>query len=96
MKKGDKLFVRIDYEKGELKTTSKDFEDHVEYLKGIASERYFAGGGFNHAEGGMIIFEAKDLKEAKSIAENDPIIARGLYKTKVYEWELLITSGKRI
>ncbi|WP_238918621.1 YciI family protein [Clostridium sp. YIM B02555] len=92
MKKGDKLFVRIDYKNNELETTSQDFQDHVEYLKGVAAERYFVGGGFNNATSGMIIFEAKDLEDAKLIAQKDPIIERNLYTTEVYEWELLILS----
>lgn len=92
MKKGDRLFVRIDYKNNELETTSQDFQDHVEYLKGVAAERYFVGGGFNNATGGMIIFEAKDLEDAKLIAQKDPIIERNLYTTEVYEWELLILS----
>lgn len=92
MKKGDKLFVRIDYKNEELETTEKDFQDHVEYLKGVAAERYFVGGGFSNARGGMIIFEAKDLEEAKMVAKKDPIIERGLFRVKVYEWDLLILS----
>ncbi len=92
MKKGDKLFVRIDYKNEELEITEKDFQDHVEYLKGVAAERYFVGGGFSNAIGGMIIFEAKDLEEAKMIAKKDPIIERGLFRVKVYEWDLVILS----
>ncbi|AKN31321.1 hypothetical protein Ccar_10825 [Clostridium carboxidivorans P7] len=96
MKKGDKLFVRIDYKNSEKEVTSKDFQDHVEYLKGVAAERYFVGGGFANESGGMIMFEAKDLEEAKTIAEKDPIIQRGLFRVKIYEWDLLILSDKRI
>ncbi|WP_315066929.1 YciI family protein [uncultured Clostridium sp.] len=92
MKKGDKLFVRIDYKNEELEITEKDFQDHVEYLKGVAAGRYFVGGGFSNARGGMIIFEAKDLEEAKMIAKKDPIIERGLFRVKVYEWDLVILS----
>lgn len=92
MKKGDKLFVRVDYKNNVLETTEKDFQDNVKYLNGIATERYFVGGGFANASGGMIIFKAKDLQDAKMIAEKDPIIQRGLYRVEVYEWDLLILS----
>jgi uncharacterized protein YciI len=92
MKKGDKLFVRIDYKNNELEITSKDFEDHLEYLKGVAAERYFVGGGFANAKGGMILFKAKDLEEAEMIAQKDPIIERGLFRVELYEWDLLILS----
>lgn len=96
MKKGDKLFVRIDYKNSEKEVTSKDFQDHIEYLNGVAVERYFVGGGFANESGGMIMFEAKDLEEAKTIAEKDPIIQRGLFRVKIYEWDLLILSDKEI
>lgn len=92
MKKGDKLFVRVDYKNNVLETTEKDFQDNVKYLNGIATERYFVGEGFANASGGMIIFKAKDLQDAKMIAEKDPIIQRGLYRVEVYEWDLLILS----
>ncbi|MBV7275601.1 hypothetical protein I6U48_22115 [Clostridium sp. PL3] len=96
MKKGDKLFVRIDYKNNETEVTSRDFQDHIEYLKGVAAERYFVGGGFKNASGGMIMFKAKDLETAKIIAKKDPIIERGLFRVEVYEWELLILSDMEI
>lgn len=92
MKKGDKLFVRIDYKNPDLNYTPVDFEDHVKYLQAIAEERYFVGGGFNNTRGGMVIFEAKDMKEAKTITEKDPLIARNFYRYELYEWELFILS----
>lgn len=94
MKKGDKLFVRIDYKNQNINYSQKDFEEHIKYLQTIANERYFVGGGFNNTTGGMILFEAKDINEAKSIAENDPLIARNFYDYKLYEWELFILSKR--
>ncbi len=92
MDKGDKLFVRIDYRNNDKNFEDEDFKKHLDYLRGVASERYFIGGGFEHEKGGMIIFEAKDMDEAKEIAENDPIINRGLFTCKIYEWNLLLLS----
>lgn len=94
MKKGDKLFVRVDYKVEESSSSSKDFNDHIEYLSGVASERYFVGGGFSNTSGGMIIFEAKDLVEAKEIADKDPLIKRNLYRYELFEWDLVILSEK--
>lgn len=94
MKKGDKLFVRVDYKISEGKTSSKDFNDHIEYLSGVASERYFVGGGFSNKPGGMMIFKAKDIEEAKEIVDKDPMIKRKLYKYELFEWDLAIVSGK--
>ena len=92
MKKGDKLFVRIDYKNPDLNSSSEDFEEHVEYLNTIGNERYFVGGGFNNVKGGMIVFEAKDIKKTTTIAENDPLIKKNFYSFELYEWELFILS----
>jgi len=96
MKKGDKLFVRIDYrnEKNEFGPT--DFEDHINYVKGVASERFFIGGGFQKEKGGMSVFEARDIYEARRIADNDPIIKKNLYNYKLYEWDLVIVSDGKV
>ena len=92
MKKNDKFFVRIDFKVEGNKSSLDDFNDHLEYLSGVASERYFIGGGFSNKPGGMIIFEAKDLAEAKEVADNDPLIKRNLYRYELFEWDLVILS----
>ncbi len=92
MNAGDKLYVRMDYRVEGKVTTPQDYQDHLTYLKGVAEERYFMGGGFSNAKGGMILFKAKDMEEAQKIAQKDPIIERGLYRVEIYEWELLILS----
>ena len=90
---GDKLYVRMDYRVEGKETTTQDFQDHLTYLKGVATERYFIGGGFSNAKGGMIVFRANNLDEAQKIAQKDPIIERGLYRVEIYEWDLLILSN---
>lgn len=92
MKKGDKLFVRIDYKIGDIKPTERDFNAHIEYLTKVADKRYFSGGGFSNAPGGMIMFKAKNLEEAKEICDNDPIIKRNFYRYELFEWDLVIVS----
>lgn len=82
----------MDYKNPDRESTPKDFEDHAQYLKIIADERYFVGGGFNNTVGGMIIFEAANIDEAKEIAERDPLIKRNFYRYELYEWDLLILS----
>jgi uncharacterized protein len=94
MKKGDKLFARIDYKIEENKSSSDDFNDHIKYLNEVASKRYFVGGGFSNTAGGMMIFQAKDLTEAEEIANNDPLIKRNLYKCELFEWDLVILSDE--
>lgn len=76
MRKGDKLFARIDYKVEGTKTGPEDFDNHIKYLTRVANERYFVGGGFSNISGGMIIYEAKDLLEAKEVADKDPLILK--------------------
>lgn len=92
MNKGDKLFVRIDYRNNDVEFGPKDFEDHLRHLENVAKNRLFMGGGFEGEKGGMIIYRAKNIEEAKEIADNDPIIKKGLYTYKMYEWKLVIVS----
>lgn len=92
MKKGDILFVRIDHRIEGNEFGPTDFDDHIKYLKRVASERYFVGGGFSNTVGGMIVFKAKNLAEAKEVAENDPLIKRNLYTYELFEWDLVILS----
>lgn len=90
MKQGDKLFVRIDYRVEKTELGPNDFDDHIKYLKDVATERYFIGGGFANRNGGMIVFKATDLDEAKRIADNDPLIKRNIYTYELNEWDLAI------
>ncbi len=92
MKKGDKFFVRVDSKIEGSKLSLKDFDDHIEYLSRIASERDFIGGGFSNVPGGMIVFKARDLIEAKEIADNDPLMKRNLYRYEFFEWDIFILS----
>ena len=92
LKKGDRLFVRIDYRLEGSGFTEGDIQDHLAYVGNIAGERYFAGGGFANADGGMALFQAENMEEARKIAENDPLMRRGLYRYEIYEWNLAVVS----
>lgn len=94
MKKGDKLFVRIDSKIGGSKVLKCDFQDHIEYLEKIAIDRRFLGGGFENRLGGMIVFEANNLEEAKRIADDDPLIKRRIYSYKIYEWNIVLSFNQ--
>jgi len=96
IKRGSKLYVRIDYKVGEKRITHQDLQDHLAYVKSIAAERYFMGGIFSKAtnsKDGMCIFEAESFEEAEEISQNDPIIRRGLYHYDLYEWDLIVLSS---
>ena len=97
LKEGSVLYARIDYKIGDRQETEQDAMDSMEYLQKIAAERYLAAGVFGNMElgtmdGAMVLFEAKDLAEAKKIANDDPIIQRGYYRCDVYQWNVMLLS----
>lgn len=92
IKNGSVLYARIDKKIGEKELTPQDFQDHLNYVKNIAKERYLLGGGFSNLDGGMILFEAKSLEEAQKIAQNDPIMERGFYECEIFVWKLEVLS----
>lgn len=96
MKVGDKLFIRIDYPIKGTSTSSKDYEDHMDFMRHLMRERKVIGGGFKNENGGMIIFECKNLDEAKKIVSRDPLIHRNLYSCTVHEWEILINTDQHV
>lgn len=95
LKEGSVLYARIDYKDGNPIETEQDGMDCMEYYQNLAKDRYIMAGIFGdmelgHMDGAMILFEAKDLAEAKEITENDPIIKRGFYEYKLYKWNLMM------
>jgi uncharacterized protein YciI len=94
MKTGQTLYIRTDFKVEGKEITKKDFNDHIAYLEEIASKRLFMGGGYVNAPGGMIIYHAENLEEAKIVAEGDPIISRGLFTYELKEWSLVLLSDE--
>ncbi|MCL2772174.1 MAG: YciI family protein [Oscillospiraceae bacterium] len=92
LKKGSKLYVRVDYKIEKRDMTPQDFEAHLNYVNNVAKERFFVGGGFSNIDGGMILLEADNVEEAKEILQNDPIIYKGLYRYELFEWELAVLT----
>ena len=92
LKKGSKLYVRIDSKNEDKNATNQDFNDHMCFVNNLAKERHFIGGSFSGVDGGMIILEAKSIEEARKCLQKDPIIERGLYNFELYEWELVVLS----
>jgi uncharacterized protein YciI len=91
MKKGNRLYVRIDY-RLDGNFTEQDFQEHLVYVESVACERYFIGGRFSNADGGMMIFEAESYEEAQKIAQKDPLIERGIYRYELFVWDLVVLS----
>lgn len=59
---------------------------HHRYWRGLALEGY-SGGPFADRSGGMIVFEAASLEEARTLVAADPFLAAGVLESHwVKEW----------
>ena len=93
---GTNLFVRIDEKSGHRRMPAETFQAHLDYLKAIAADRPFAGGGFIEASGGMILFQAENFEEAHKISREDPVIKEGFFSYTLKQWEVLLASPSRM
>jgi len=91
MKKGNALFVRMDYRNDEAKWDEQIIQSHLEWAKKLAGERFFIGGGMESGPP-CCLFEAKDISEAEEIIKNDPIIISGLYRYELHQWHMVVFS----
>lgn len=94
MKKGDLLYIRNDEKIQDTLVREIDYKDHIDYLTKVSEERFFVGGGYLNNPGGMIIFAAKDIEDAKDMCDRDPLIERNLYRYTLMIWEVVIKSNE--
>lgn len=89
------LYVRTDYKLDDRVVSEEEAMASMDYLQQTANERYLLAGVFGDMEteevdGAMILFEAKDLEEAKRISDEDPIIKGGFYRYELQRWNLMV------
>jgi len=85
------LFVKI--EKGIVDKTTFDqhVSDHKAFVRELISKGHKARTGY-WAEfgGGMLLFEASCLEEAKAIVAQDPLIINGCVQYELHEWRVVV------
>lgn len=70
-------------------TTETLIRAHVEYLRKLDRDgRLVMCGPFTDFKGGMVIIQAKNLDEARSIANQDPFVIGGVRTFEIRTWEL--------
>jgi len=71
-------------------TKSQDLrERHIEFLEQKAKEgRIFARGRFTDGAGGLVIYTAESLEDARKIAESDPYVSSGARSLEIHEWDM--------
>jgi uncharacterized protein YciI len=63
---------------------------HLEYLNKLFLEgKVVMAGPFADKQGGMVIYKASSLEDAKAMAEADPVIVEGARTLELREWNPL-------
>jgi hypothetical protein len=66
---------------------------HVEFLDQKSQEgKIFARGRFADGAGGLIVYKADSLEEAKKIASSDPYVMHGARSLELHEWEMKVVG----
>jgi uncharacterized protein len=62
---------------------------HLEYLEALNQQgKIFAKGPFVDGSGGMVVYMAETLEEAKELAESDPYVVNGVRELELHEWKI--------
>jgi len=88
MKIGANFFVKVNYSIEGKEAEGKCTGAHIKRANLNGTDKYLIGGGYFNKNGGSIVFKARDLKEAREIANNNIFI-----KNKIYSYELIILDS---
>lgn len=62
---------------------------HLEYLEELEKQgKVNSKGPFVDGAGGLVIYSADSLEEAKELAENDPYVVKGARRLELHEWKM--------
>ncbi|MEL6385431.1 MAG: YciI family protein [Cyanobacteria bacterium J06626_18] len=80
-------FVKIEHGIVDKATFDQSVPAHRDYVKDLVAKGHQATTGY-WAEygGGMLLFQAQSLDEAKQIVAADPLIRNGCVEYELHEW----------
>ena len=66
---------------------------HLEFLeRGVQEGKIFARGRFEDGAGGLVIYKADSLEEARRIAESGPYVTSGARSLELHEWSMKLSQ----
>ncbi len=68
--------------------------EHRKYMSSLLGNVMVQGGPFEDDLGGLAILRVHSLAEARSVAERDPGVQRGLMKVEVHKWRAQSQNSK--
>ena len=83
-------FVKIETGIVNKETFDRYVPEHKKYVRNLIDQGYKARTGY-WAEygGGMLLFEAASLEEAKDIVANDPLIKNECVNYELHQWVIV-------
>ncbi|MBW4696945.1 MAG: YciI family protein [Aphanocapsa lilacina HA4352-LM1] len=84
---GRALFVKIERGVVPKEIFDRSVPAHLEYVRALRSEgRRVETGYWAERGGGMMIFEAGSLEEARAIVAGDPLVRDGCVEFELHQW----------
>ena len=84
------LFVKIEEGIVDKTTFDKYVAAHKAYVRELIVKGHKARSGYwGDFGGGMLLFEASSIEEAKAIVAQDPLIKHGCVKYQLHEWRIV-------
>lgn len=84
-------FVKIEKGIVEKSTFDQFVPAHLAYVRDLIDKGHQAKTGYwAELGGGMLLFQATDLDEAKAIVAQDPLIQNGCVTFELHEWRVVV------
>lgn len=72
-------------------------QPHLDYLaKMVADGHIHAWGRFSDGSGGLTIYRAASLEDARKLAEADPFVSHGVRRLELHEWAMKVASQESL
>lgn len=84
-------FVKIERGLVEKDVFDQYVPAHREYVQGLIERGHEAKTGYWACRGGgMLLFQAESMEEAKRIVEHDPLVVNDCVSYELYEWRVVV------
>ncbi|OUC16342.1 MAG: hypothetical protein B0A82_02135 [Alkalinema sp. CACIAM 70d] len=84
-------FVKIEEGIVDKQTFDQYVPAHKAFVQDLIAQGHHARTGYwAQRGGGMMVFEADSMEQAKAIVEQDPLIVNGCVNYKLYEWKVVV------
>jgi uncharacterized protein YciI len=84
-------FVKIEKGIVDKSTFDQSVPAHKAYVKDLIAKGHQAKSGYwAELGGGMLLFQATNLDEAKAIVLQDPLVQNGCVDYELHEWRIVV------